>query len=117
MPTKKRWMISASENFGSASDQNAFLCADSLIAGLSAEIFPTAYRATVSGLRYVVGILSGAVALVLEGPLYDLFHAHGPALIALMAAMPIAMIAILRLPEPAGRTLEDIASEPDRKQA
>ena len=94
-----------------------FLCADCLIAGLSAEIFPTAYRATISGLRYVVGILSGAVALVLEGPLYDMFHAHGPALIALMAAMPVAMIAILRLPEPAGRTLEDIAAEPDRKQA
>jgi MFS family permease len=93
-----------------------FLCADSLIAGLSAEIFPTAYRATVSGLRYVVGILSGAVALALEGPLYNMYHAHGPALIVLMAAMPIAMIAVLRLPEPAGRTLEDIAAEPDGKQ-
>jgi MFS family permease len=92
-----------------------FLCADSLIAGLSAEIFPTAYRATVSGLRYLTGILAGAVSLALEGPLYNLFHAHGPALIVLMAAMPVAMIAILRLPEPAGRTLEDIASEPDRR--
>jgi hypothetical protein len=45
-----------------------------------------------------------------------MYHAHGPALIVLMAAMPIAMIAVLRLPEPAGRTLEDIAAEPDGKQ-
>jgi hypothetical protein len=29
--------------------------------------------------------------------------------------MPVAMIAILRLPEPAGRSLEDVASEPDRR--
>jgi hypothetical protein len=36
--------------------------------------------------------------------------------IVLLAVMPIAMIALLRLPEPAGRTLEDIAAEPDRKQ-
>ncbi|MDE2181667.1 MAG: MFS transporter [Alphaproteobacteria bacterium] len=92
-----------------------FLCADSLFAGLSAEIFPTAYRATVSGLRYLVSILCGAASLALEGPLYDLFHAHGPALIVLLATMPIAMIALLRLPEPAGRTLEEIASQPDKR--
>ena len=92
-----------------------FLTADALIAGLSAELVPTAYRATVSGLRYLVGILSGAVSLALEGPLYDIFHAHGPAVIVLLLAMPIAMFALLRLPEPAGRTLEDIAAEPDRK--
>lgn len=92
-----------------------FLTADALIAGLSAELVPTAYRATVSGLRYLVGILAGAVSLALEGPLYDIFHAHGPAVIVLLAAMPIAMFALLRLPEPAGRTLEDIAAQPDRK--
>jgi MFS family permease len=91
-----------------------FLCADSLFAGLSAEIFPTAYRATVSGLRYLVSILCGALSLALEGPLYDLFHGHGPALIALLATVPIAMVALLRLPEPAGRTLEDISAEPDK---
>ncbi len=93
-----------------------FLCADSLFAGLSAEIFPTAYRATVAGLRYMFSILAGAVSLALEGPLYDVLGGHGPALMLLLAAMPIAMIALLRLPEPAGRTLEDIAAEPDRKR-
>jgi MFS family permease len=92
-----------------------FLTADALIAGLSAELMPTAYRATVSGLRYLTSILAGAVSLALEGPLYDLFHAHGPALIVLLAAMPIAMIALLQLPEPAGRSLEEIAAQADRK--
>jgi MFS family permease len=92
-----------------------FVCADSLWAGLTAEIFPTAYRATVSGMRYLVSILCGAVSLALEGPLYDLIGSHGPALIVLLATMPIAMIALLRLPEPAGRTLEDIAAETDQR--
>ena len=92
-----------------------FLCADSLFQGFTAEIIPTAYRATVAGMRYLVSILAGAISLALEGPLYDLFHAHGPALMLLLGTMPIAMVALLYLPEPAGRTLEDIASQPDRK--
>jgi len=91
-----------------------FVCADSLFAGLSAEIFPTAYRATVSGMRYIVSILAGAVSLALEGPLYHLMGGHGPALMMLLGTMPIAMFALLKLPEPAGRSLEDIAAEPDR---
>ncbi|MGA7676703.1 MAG: MFS transporter [Rhizomicrobium sp.] len=93
-----------------------FLCADSLFQGFTAEIMPTAYRATVAGMRYLVSILAGAVSLALEGPLYDLFHAHGPALMLLLGTMPIAMVALLYLPEPAGRTLEDIAAEADRKK-
>ena len=90
-----------------------FVCADSLFAGLSAEIFPTAYRATVSGMRYIVSILAGAVSLALEGPLYNLFGGHGLALILLMGTMPIAMLAPFWLPEPAGRELEDLAAAPD----
>lgn len=98
-----------------------FLIADALIAGLSAELVPTAYRATVSGLRYLVAMLAGAVGLTLEGPLYDLFfahgfgkfHSHGPASLVLLAAMPLAIIALFTLPEPAGRELEDIAQQPD----
>jgi putative MFS transporter len=90
-----------------------FVCADSLFAGLSAEIFPTAYRATVSGLRYLFSILFGALSLALEGPLYNRLGGHGPALIVLLGTMPIAMIALLKLPEPAGRSLEDIADQPD----
>lgn len=92
-----------------------FLCADALFAGLSAELFPTAYRATVSGLRYFVGILSGAVSMALEGVLYDYFGGHGPAILAVMVLLPVALIALVNLPEPAGRSLEDIAAMPDRK--
>lgn len=91
-----------------------FLCADALFAGLSAELFPTAYRATVSGLRYFVGILAGAVSMALEGVFYDALGGHGPAIIAAMVATPIAILALLQLPEPAGRSLEDIAAMADR---
>ncbi|GAA0539160.1 putative MFS transporter [Rhizomicrobium palustre] len=88
-----------------------FLLADALIAGLSAELFPTSYRATVSGLRYLTAILAGAISLALEGPLYNVFHTHGIAVLVLMGTMPIAMIALLTLPEPAGRSLEEISGE------
>lgn len=90
-----------------------FLIADALIAGLSAELVPTAYRATVSGLRYLVSILAGALSLTLEGPLYDMLGGHGPAALLLLAVIPIAIYALLKLPEPAGRELEDIAAEAD----
>jgi putative MFS transporter len=86
-----------------------FFAGDTLIAGYALEIVPTHYRATVGGLRYVTAIGTGAAALALEGPLYDLFHGHGPALQWLLASIPITMIAILFLPEPAGKTLEEMA--------
>jgi putative MFS transporter len=86
-----------------------FFAADTLIAGFALEIVPTHYRATVGGLRYLVEIMAGAAALVLEGGLYDRFQSHGPALQWLLASIPITIIAILFLPEPAGKVLEDIA--------
>ncbi len=46
-----------------------FFSGDALIAGFALEIVPTHYRATVSGLRYLVEIGFGAVALALEGVL------------------------------------------------
>lgn len=93
-----------------------FLTADALFAGLSAELFPTAYRATVSGLRYFVGILAGAVSMALEGVCYDAFGGHGPAIVAMMMLCPLAVVALIGLPEPAGRSLEDIANLPDPKR-
>lgn len=86
-----------------------FFAGDTLVAGFALEIVPTQYRATVGGMRYLVEIAAGAVALVLEGKLYDHFQAHGPALQWLLASLPITLIAILFLPEPAGKRLEDIA--------
>jgi len=87
-----------------------FLSSDALAAGYASEIFPTAYRATATTLRYVFNILGGALALALEGMFYDWFHAHGPAIMLTTAALPIALVAILFLPETAQRTLEDISN-------
>jgi len=87
-----------------------FLSGDALAAGFPSEIFPTAYRATTTTLRYAVNILGGAVALRLEGTFYDWFGAHGPAIMLPLAAIPIALVAILFLPETAQRTLEDISN-------
>ena len=86
-----------------------FFAADTLIAGFALEIVPTHYRATVGGLRYMIEIMAGAAALVLEGSLYDHFHSHGPALQWLLVSIPITVIAILFLPEPAGKALEEIS--------
>jgi putative MFS transporter len=87
-----------------------FFAGDALLAGYALEIVPTQYRATVSGLRYLVEILMGAVALALEGLFYDHFQDHGPAIQLLLAALPLTLIAILFLPEPAGKTLEEMAA-------
>jgi putative MFS transporter len=86
-----------------------FFSGDVLVAGFALEIVPTRYRATVSGLRYLVGIGAGAVSLALEGLLYDKLGGHGPAIQWLLAAIPITLIAILFLPEPAGKTLEEMS--------
>jgi MFS family permease len=87
-----------------------FLSSDALASGYPSEIFPTAYRATATTLRYAVSILGGAIALKLEGTFYDWFGAHGPAISLALAAVPIALIGILFLPETAQRQLEDISS-------
>ncbi len=87
-----------------------FLSGDALASGYSSEIFPTAYRATATTLRYVFSILGGALALRLEGKFYDIFEAHGPAIMLTTAALPIALIAIFFLPETARRSLEDISN-------
>jgi hypothetical protein len=86
-----------------------FFAADTLIAGFALEIVPTHYRATVGGLRYAIEIGAGAAALALEGVLYDGLGGHGPAIQWLLASIPITMIAVLFLPEPAGKTLEEMS--------
>ncbi len=87
-----------------------FFAGDALIAGFALEIVPTQYRATVSGLRYVASIAAGALSLALEGRLYDHFGAHAPALQTLLCTIPITLLAVLFLPEPAGKPLEEIAA-------
>ncbi len=87
-----------------------FFSGEALIAGYALEIVPTEYRATVSGLRYVAEIGAGGISLALEGRLYDHFQAHGPAIQTFLCAIPITVIAVLFLPEPAGKSLEEIAA-------
>jgi MFS family permease len=89
-----------------------FTC-DTLMAGYTVEMFPTAYRATAGTLRYVVATLTSALALALEGIFYDHFGAHGPAIVIFIAAMPLALIAILFLPETSQKKLEEISHGED----
>jgi len=89
-----------------------FSC-DTIMAGYAVEMFPTAYRATAGTLRYVVATLTGAVALAIEGVFYDHFNAHAPAILIFLAAMPLALIAILFLPEASQKKLEEISHGED----
>jgi MFS family permease len=86
-----------------------FFTASSLARSLSAEIVPTAYRATIGGVCYCAEVMLGGVSLGLEGIWYDHFHAHGPAIAVSLLAIPIALIALFFLPEPSGRVLEEIS--------
>jgi hypothetical protein len=53
--------------------------------------------------------MMGGLSLGLEGLFYDHFHAHGPAISVCLLTIPIAVIGVLFLPEPAGKVLEDIS--------
>jgi len=86
-----------------------YFAGDAMIAGFALEIVPTQYRATISGLRYLAAISAGALSLVLEGRLFDHFNAHAPALQTLLCTIPITLLAVLFLPEPAGKSLEETA--------
>lgn len=83
-----------------------------LFAALGAELFPTSYRSTASGVRVVVGTLGGAFGLWLEGSLYTMTGSHAAAITWMMLAMPIApLIIACFLPESANRELEDVSPE------
>lgn len=85
---------------------------DTLFSALTTEIFPTAYRATISGLGSLFSAMGAALGLFLEGRLYDLLGGHGPAISLLLAGVVIMVGAVALLPEPAGKTLEEISDEP-----
>ncbi|HWA90765.1 MAG TPA: MFS transporter [Rhizomicrobium sp.] len=89
-----------------------YFSGDALLAGMAVEIVPTAYRATMGGLRYLTIYMGGALGLFLEGMLYDRYGAHGPAILTFLCVMPVALVSVLFLPEPARRVLEEIAPEP-----
>jgi hypothetical protein len=88
------------------------LSTDTLFNALTTEIFPTAYRATISGLGSLFTAMGGALGLLLEGRLYDLLGGHGPAISALLIGVVVMVAAIAFLPEPAGKVLEEISDHP-----
>jgi len=89
----------------------ALLMCDVLIGGMTAELFPTSHRSLASAVRYFFWIMAGALALFLEGPLYDRFGNHGTAIAVLILPAPLALVPLWFLPEPAKKSLDDIAAE------
>jgi putative MFS transporter len=89
----------------------AFLMCDVLIGALSAELFPTSHRSLASAVRYFFWIIAGSFSLYLEGALYDMVGSHGAAVALLLLPAPLSLIPIWFLPEPARKSLEDIAAE------
>ncbi len=94
------------------------LTTDTLYSAISAEIFPTAYRATVGAIGSTITALGAAISLYFEGPLYDLLGGHGPAVSIPLVGVLLTIAAIVFLPEPAGRVLEEISdAEPSTAAA
>ncbi|GBD25815.1 Putative niacin/nicotinamide transporter NaiP [bacterium HR30] len=83
-----------------------------LFAALGAELFPTSYRSTASGVRQVVTTIGGALGLLVEGVLYSYFQSHPAAISTLVLALPIAPVIVwFWLPETANRELEEVSPE------
>lgn len=89
----------------------AFLMCDVLIGALSAELFPTSHRSLASAVRYFFWIMAGSLALYLEGTIYDWVGSHGAAIALLILPAPLALLPIWFLPEPAKKSLDDVAAE------
>jgi MFS family permease len=89
----------------------AFLMCNVLFDALSAELFPTSHRSIASAVRYFFWIMAGSLALYLEGPLYDIVGSHGAAVALLILPAPLTLIPLWFLPEPAMKSLDDIAAE------
>jgi len=94
-----------------------------VLKALGAELFPTSYRSTASGMRLVVATLGGVSGYYLEGLLYpsalaslgDVAGAeqlaHGVAITWLLPLLLIPALGMFLIPETAGRELEDISPE------
>jgi MFS family permease len=83
-----------------------------LFAALGAELFPTSYRSTASGVRAVVATVGAALGLFVEGMLFTRFGSHAAAITAMLLVTPLAPGIVARfLPETASRELEEIAPE------
>jgi putative MFS transporter len=83
-----------------------------LLGALGSELFPTSYRSTASGVRQALSTAAAAFGLWLEGYLYLASGSHAASITIMLAAAPVAPLAVaLLLPETAGRELEEISPE------
>ena len=83
-----------------------------LFKALGAELFPTSYRSTASGMRMAVGTLGGVLGLSIEGSLYTMAGSHAAAITWMTPALVIPpLVVAFLLPETASRELEEIAPE------
>lgn len=87
------------------------LAADVLIAALGAELFPTSHRTLAASIRFFASLTGGALGLLAEAEVFKITGSHGSAIALMTLLTPLCVIPIWFLPEPAKRTLEDIAAE------
>jgi MFS family permease len=82
------------------------------ISTYSAELFPTSYRATATGIRSIMATLGGVCGLAMEGVVYTALgsHWHAISLLALAFCLTPLIVAVA-FPETSGRALEEIAPE------
>jgi MFS family permease len=80
------------------------------LGALAGELFPTEIRATSSAVLTVVAVVGSATGLVLAGALSDPLGGIGTAIAWLGVPALLAVVLIVpRLPEPAGRALDDVS--------
>ena len=78
------------------------------LGAFSGELFPTEIRGTANAFLLVAGVLGSALGLVLSGILSDSWGL-GPAIAVLGIPSALACGLLLRLPEPAAHTLEEVS--------
>jgi len=80
-----------------------------LLTALASELFPTSARSTSAGFRMSMASLGGVLGFAIEGALYD--GSHADAVILMLPAVVFPIVAVLCLPESAGRELEEVAPD------
>ena len=82
-----------------------------LLASLGAELFPTSHRSLAAAIRFASSLFGGLLGFLVERLLFDQFGSHGPAIATLAILAPLCLIPVYFLPEPAQKTLEEIAPD------
>ena len=79
---------------------------------MATELFPTAYRSTAAGMREALGTVGASLGLWIVGLLYAATSSHAVSITWILVLTPISpLVALLLIPETAGRELEEIAPD------